>query len=275
MPGGPQRCAGRRRRPGSTAAQSCRLRAKSREAGRLPREMRMGFCWHIPAPQPTQPRPRKVPHSSCWAGSAGRTSNLGKGQPTQLAHPVHPPDAVATAWSTGEKATAQMPRLWPLRVRESTRLGSFHTLAVRSWLPEQMTAGQGVGVGWGGVERDDKLRRRCGEREEWLSVANTCRRRCGGSRTTGLAGTEHSSPHTQRNGLAQPHPHTHPHASTQRHTPESLGATATALMSLSWAATAAVTRSLAGVSASRDSPLVSHTCTARQAVGQTAQCSRA
>lgn len=36
-----------------------------------------------------------------------------------------------------------MPRLWPLSVRLSTRLGMRHTLAVRSWLPVTITAQQG------------------------------------------------------------------------------------------------------------------------------------
>lgn len=49
-------------------------------------------------------------------------------------------------------------------------------------------------------------------------------------------------------------------AAAQPSTPESLGATATALMSLSWAATAAVTRSLAGSSASGDTSERSQTC---------------
>lgn len=49
-------------------------------------------------------------------------------------------------------------------------------------------------------------------------------------------------------------------AAVQPSTPESLGATATALMSLSWAATAAVTRSLAGSSASGDTSERSQTC---------------
>ena len=39
------------------------------------------------------------------------------------------PEAVATHWSTGEKATAQMPRLWPRRVTASTRSGMRHTCA--------------------------------------------------------------------------------------------------------------------------------------------------
>jgi len=51
------------------------------------------------------------------------------------------PEAVAMAWSTGEKATAQMPRLWPFSVRASTRFGILQTLAVRSWLAVQITAG--------------------------------------------------------------------------------------------------------------------------------------
>lgn len=52
------------------------------------------------------------------------------------------------------------------------------------------------------------------------------------------------------------------------HPPESLGATATALISLSCAATAAVTRILAGLSASGSRPVVSHTCMGRVWAGE-------
>ena len=48
-------------------------------------------------------------------------------RPSRPTRAAGSPEAVATHWSTGEKATAQMPRLWPRRVTVSTRSGMRHT----------------------------------------------------------------------------------------------------------------------------------------------------
>mmetsp|Transcript_9132 Transcript_9132/g.24602 ORF Transcript_9132/g.24602 Transcript_9132/m.24602 type:complete len:457 (+) Transcript_9132:599-1969(+) len=54
------------------------------------------------------------------------------------------PDAVMTAWSTGENSTHHTPRLCPLSVVTGTRLGSRQILTVRSWLPVAMRESLGA-----------------------------------------------------------------------------------------------------------------------------------